>query len=236
MNDPMARGGVRRYLDTVAPAEYYPDVGEVDLSEMTLTGLCDLYGSDKGNIKHRYTEVYERIIMGLIGRAGASRKHCNLRIVEAGVACGASLRALAQYLPASQIFGYDIRPECSTLCVDQENVQIIIGDPASLRVPDVGVDIFIDDASHISENILNMFENCWPWLNPGGYYVIEDLRCTYNDAYTQQFRDHFDPTVVNSRDTIMNMVDAVMRVVDERGDVSEFSYYPQMLVIQKTHL
>ena len=55
MNDPFARGGVRRYLDTVAPEEYVPSFGEVNPKDLSLTGLADLYGSDKGRIKHNYT-------------------------------------------------------------------------------------------------------------------------------------------------------------------------------------
>ena len=65
MSDPMARGGVRRYLDTVKPGEYIPNTGEVNLAELSLTGLADLYGSDKGTIKHKYTLVHERIVENL---------------------------------------------------------------------------------------------------------------------------------------------------------------------------
>jgi hypothetical protein len=49
MEDRMARGGVRRYLDSVTPAEYLPDVGEVNLQELVYVicmavtrGLYDL--------------------------------------------------------------------------------------------------------------------------------------------------------------------------------------------------
>ncbi len=130
MNDPNARGGVRRYLDTVNPEEYKPRTGEVDLTELSLTGLADLYGSDKGTIKHNYTKHYERIIQDILDTAygGLHRKSASLFIVEAGVACGASLRMWGNYLPASQIIGYDIRPECSKLCEDMKNVEIRIDD------------------------------------------------------------------------------------------------------------
>jgi hypothetical protein len=233
MIDPMSRGGVRRYLDTVKPEEYLPNTGEVNLREMTLTGLCDLYGSDKGTIKHRYTDVYERLIDRLILAEDFPRADCDFMIAEAGIACGASLRAFANYLPGSTIYGYDIRPECAGLCENLHNVNIVIDDPAKMEAPDFCFDIFIDDASHISEQIVAMFENCWDWVRPGGYYVIEDLRCTYNKAYTEQFRSHFDPNAVNDRRSILDLMDTLMRVVDARGPVKELSYYPQMLVIRK---
>ena len=121
--DPNARGGVRRYLDIVKPEEYVPNIGEVDLTELSLTGLADLYGSDKGTIKHNYTVHYERLVNDVL--AGRDRKKANLTIGEAGVACGASLRMWGNYLPASFVYGYDIRPECETLCQDMKTVTIV---------------------------------------------------------------------------------------------------------------
>ena len=46
--DPMARGGVRRYLDTTHPEEYQPNIGEVNLKEVSLTGLADYMALIKG--------------------------------------------------------------------------------------------------------------------------------------------------------------------------------------------
>ena len=87
MNDPFARGGVRRYLDTVAPEEYVPMFGEVNPQDLSLTGLADLYGSDKGRIKHNYTMHYERIIEDLCRLEGVPRADCMFDIAEAGIAC-----------------------------------------------------------------------------------------------------------------------------------------------------
>jgi hypothetical protein len=230
--DPNARGGVRRYLDIVKPEEYVPNTGEVDLTEMTLTGLADLYGSDKGTIKHNYTVQYEKIVNELL--AGRDRKKTNLTVGEAGVACGASLRMWANYLPASFTYGYDIRPECEALCQDMKTVTIITKDLCKERLPrSVLFDLFIDDASHISEEMVKMFQNCWDNVKYGGYYVIEDLGCTYSDSYTEQFRKHFNPDAVNRRESIFGLVDWLMKDVDRRGMVSEIRYYPQMLVIKK---
>ena len=117
------RGGIRRYLDTVTPQEYLPQTGEVDLTQVTLTGLADLFGSDKGSIKHGYTKHYEKIIDDLGG------KNAPLIIAEIGIACGASLRMWANYLPNAKIDGYDIQSECAKLCRDLPSVSITISDP-----------------------------------------------------------------------------------------------------------
>ena len=86
--DPLARGGARRYLDTTPPEEYSPDTGEVNLKEISLTGLADLYGSDKGTIKHNYCLVYEKLVEKIINTI--PRNQVQITIGEIGVACGAS--------------------------------------------------------------------------------------------------------------------------------------------------
>lgn len=232
--DPNARGGVRRYLDTVKPEEYVPNVGEVDLTELSLQGLADLYGSDKGTIKHNYTKHYEKIVSELL--VGRDRKKAALLVVEAGVACGASLRMWGNYLPASEIIGYDIRPECKTLCTDMKNVEIRIADLCkSNEMLPKAVDLFVDDASHIAEDMVAMYVNCFNRVRSGGYYVIEDLGCTYNEEYTKQYRKYFDPKAVNSRSEILKFMDYLMQEVDRRNIVAEIRYYPQMLVIKRAY-
>ena len=44
-------------------------------------------------------------------------------------------------------------------------------------------DIIIDDGSHFQEHIFTSFNILWPFLNPGGIYVIEDLATAYWPEY-----------------------------------------------------
>jgi hypothetical protein len=230
--DSMARGGVRRYLDTTFPEEHRPDTGEVNLSELSLTGLADLYGSDKGTIKHRYTSVYERVIQTLL--RGGTRLETTLSICEFGVACGASLRMWANYLPKSTIHGFDIRQECSRLCEDVNNVEIIISDPRFFDFTQFRFDLVVEDASHISEDIVDIFKNSWRAVKPGGFYIIEDLACTYNPHYAMQFSNTFKRQVINDRSSVLNFLDSVMRSVDQRLEIAHFEYYPQMLLLRRS--
>ena len=221
------RGGVRRYLDTVKPEEYTPQTGEVDLTEVSLTGLADLYGSDKGNIKHGYTKIYEKLIADL----APNRKTARLRVGEIGVACGASLRMWANYLPQSQIEGFDIRPDCANLCKDLPNVKITISDVRKLEQR--YYDLFVDDGSHIAEDIVDTLVHCQTWVRSGGYYVIEDLGCTYNPEYTEKFNQHFGGNKPNNRKHIANLLDEATKMIDAKNGVfSEMSYYPQMWVLK----
>jgi hypothetical protein len=223
------RGGIRRYLDTVTPEEYKPQTGEVDLTELSLTGLADLYGSDKGQIKHNYTARYTQIIreLGVI-----DHKTHPLRIAEIGIACGASLRMWANYFPAGQIEGFDIQAECANLCKDLSNVTITISDPR--KQAREGFDLVIDDGSHIAEDVLGNFLHCWQWVKPGGFYVIEDMACTYNDAYRDKFNKHFNKTLKNDRNLMLQLFDAITREIDfGKGAYTEMRYYKQMWVFKR---
>jgi len=221
------RGGIRRYLDTVTPQEYLPQTGEVDLTQVTLTGLADLFGSDKGSIKHGYTRHYEKIIDDLGG------KNAPLTIAEIGIACGASLRMWANYLPNSKIAGYDIQSECAKLCRDLPSVSITISDPRKVD-KDAAYDLVIDDGSHIAEDVLGMLAHCWRWVKPGGYYVIEDMGCTYNDGYRDKFNKHFGKDLKNDRNLMLQMFDALSREIDHGvGAFTEMRYYRQMWVFKR---
>ena len=225
------RGGVKRYLDTVKPEEFVPNFGDIDPQNLSLTALA--YGSDKGTIKHHYTKVYERLIDELL--RGHDRHKASLKIAEFGIACGASIRMWAHYLPESFINGWDVRPECAEVCKDIPTYCCFIGDPAKSQADayKAHFDLIVDDASHIAEQIVATFKNCWDWTKPGGYYVIEDTSCTYSVPYTQQFRQHFDADALNDRSNFMALFDALMKVCDQRGSVAEFHYYPNLLVIKR---
>jgi hypothetical protein len=234
MNDPRQRGaergGIRRYLDTVKPEEYVPDLGEVDPRTISLQGLADLYGSDKGSIKHNYTNIYVPLLQEL----GVKDRWTHpLRIAEIGVACGASLRMWANHLPAASIEGFDIQPECGALCQDLANVKIFTKDPREI---DRGseFDLVIDDGSHIAEDILGVFAHCWRWVKPGGFYVIEDMACTYNDAYRDKFNKHFGKNLINDRNLMLKMWDALTREIDGGvGAFTEMRYHRQMWIFKR---
>jgi trans-aconitate methyltransferase len=228
--DPLARGGVRRYLDSVPPTDFLPPHGDIKLDTVSLGGLADFYGTDKGSIKHGYTTVYENLISELTQLV--PRTSAALSVTEIGVACGASLRMWADYLPGSTIFGYDIRPACKSICQDKKNIQITIADLTKIP-PENSSHLLIDDGSHISEDIVAAFINCWPSVLPGGYYVIEDLSCTYNSNYTLQFEALFRRKVENKRNSVLEFIDILMRSIDSREDIAEFRYHPQLLVIKK---
>ena len=238
-------GETKRYLDTTNPEDYCPDFGNISPSQISLTELADAHGSDKGTLKHNYCKIYETIINNLLTPTQNDKNSHRLSILEIGVACGASLRTWAHYLPASLIVGIDIRDKCKNLCSDVDNISIIICDARNKnnldkKLVDSTFDLIVDDGSHVSEDMVATVQSLWERVNPGGYYVIEDMSCTYKPNYTTHIKETYGETVINSRSTILSLLDTLMRSCDIHKDhaikhkVEEIMYYPQLLVIRKS--
>lgn len=90
-----------------------------------------------------------------------------------------SIRMWLEYFPKAKIHGLDVsdfswfkddRFEFFRFDMDDRNA---ISNTADTLPP---MDIIIDDASHASHHQQNAFLELFPSLNPGGLYIIEDLR------------------------------------------------------------
>ena len=171
-NPPLADGAYS--LDSTPPVDYEPDT-PLDYAKASLTAIADHFKTDKGSIKHRYTKIYEQYLAG-------HRKRPGVRLLEIGVACGSSLKTWASWFADAQVVGVDVREECRNLCRRYPNISVRIGDAGRMRQPE-SFDVIIDDGSHVSADIVDMFRANWPSLKPGGLYFIEDLRCTHDPDY-----------------------------------------------------
>ena len=126
------------------------------------------------------------------------------------------------------------------LCSDFDNINIIIGDARNKsdlveKLKNTTFDLIIDDGSHVSEDIVATFQSLWKRVNSGGYYIVEDLRCTYNPNYAAHMERTFGEKVENSRSTILSLMDTLMKSCDmHKNNIAEIKYYPQLLVIKKT--
>jgi Methyltransferase domain len=125
---------------------------------------------------HHYLPLYDRYL--------APRRGTAFRMLEIGVSHGGSLSMWRRWLgPEATIFGIDINPRCARY--DGINGQVRIGsqdDPEFLnRVVDEmgGVDVVLDDGSHVMEHVRASFEILFPRLSVGGLYMIEDLHTAY---------------------------------------------------------
>lgn len=125
---------------------------------------------------HHYLSIYEEYFSSWRGGA--------LRFLEIGVSGGGSLSMWRKYFGESAvIFGIDIDERCSKF--DGIDAQVRIGsqdDPDFLRrvVAEMGgIDIVLDDGSHVMRHIRTSLDVLFPLLEDKGIYMIEDLHTAY---------------------------------------------------------
>jgi len=170
--------------NAVGPAE---NAGAIELG---------FYGH-KGRLVHKwhhYLPLYDRYFAPFRpGATGASAGVFHpqpalgrpVRMLEIGVSHGGSMELWRDYFgPEAILFGIDINPGCAAFDGEHGN-QIRIGsqaDPGFLRgvVAEMGgLDIVLDDGSHVAAHQRASFETLFPLLDIGGIYAIEDLHTAY---------------------------------------------------------
>jgi hypothetical protein len=140
---------------------------------------AELFFSNSGEVIHKwlhYLPIYDQL---LCSRAGTE-----IKFLEIGVFKGGSLRLWREYFgEKATIFGIDINPECAKYDGTYGRVRIGSQDnPEFLRsvVEEMGgIDVVLDDGSHISRHQRTSFDTLFPLLADGGLYIIEDMHTAY---------------------------------------------------------
>lgn len=155
------------------------------LAAQDSTALAQMFYGNTGRVVHKWTHylpVYEKYLGQYRGTA--------FKMLEIGVFQGGSLDLWRRYFgPAATIFGVDINPACAGY-VDPPN-QVRIGSQADgdfLRrvVAEMGgLDVVLDDGSHIADHQRASFEALFPLLVEGGLYIIEDTHTSYIPGFLQ---------------------------------------------------
>jgi hypothetical protein len=121
------------------------------------------------------------------------RRRERLNILEIGIGgraagswSGESLRLWQAYFRNSMVYGID-------KVVDEDvrgrRIRVLQGTQSDVdfltRVGrEIGsIDVVIDDGSHVQSHIRTSFEVLFPYVAPGGYYIIEDLQTSYLPRY-----------------------------------------------------
>jgi hypothetical protein len=155
-----------------------------------MTEMEALFWSNEGPIVHKwhhYLPIYDRYLAPWRGRP--------VRMLEIGVSRGGSMGMWRKFLgPRAVLFGIDIDPDCARF--DGQVASIRIGsqtDAGFLRdvVAEMGgVDIVLDDGSHVSAHMRASLDVLYPLLSDGGLYMVEDLHAcywrTYGGGYQRQ--------------------------------------------------
>jgi hypothetical protein len=147
----------------------------MDNTTPSLNALGDLHGTDKRRDIHNYLDIYERALRPDKDQVSS--------VLEVGVKHGASLRIWHDFFPQAQITGVDIKPAARKH--EAGRIAIRIADqsdsPALRRIAKERgpFDLIVDDGSHIWAHQISTFRALFPFLKPGGLFIIEDLHTSY---------------------------------------------------------
>jgi cephalosporin hydroxylase len=143
--------------------------------------IHDLHTTHTGKTSDKYSSyltTYDRIFLPF--------RDAPVRLLEIGVQNGGSLEVWSEYFArAERIVGCDIDPKCGELRYEDGRISVVVGDVnveetyKAVTAISGTFDIIIDDASHVSDNILRTFLIYFPLLTPGGLFVVEDTHTLY---------------------------------------------------------
>ena len=143
-------------------------------------------GTDK-TTTHRYQYMYAKYLLPV--------RHREMKLLEIGLGCdtewgaGHSVDLWHELLPRMTYHSIELDGGCALKFVPRLGARQFIGsqdDPHFLGrvVNSTGpLDVVIDDGSHYSEHQRATFSLLWPFVKPGGIYVIEDLQCAFLSGY-----------------------------------------------------
>ena len=150
----------------------------MDSDFQDLDTLMHGFGTDKGTnptpslIAKNYSYHYAKLL--------APIRYRKLKLLEIGVARGASLRTWHAFLPNSEIYGIDVKESAALQAADR--TRVFIGDQSDPKflahvLQEMGgyADIVIDDGSHKSSDQLLSLNTLFRYVTGIGFYAIEDL-------------------------------------------------------------
>jgi hypothetical protein len=151
-----------------------------------------LFYAHDGRIAHKwhhYLAIYDRHFQSLRDNLGRGP-----RILELGVSRGGSLQLWRKYFgPEARIVGVDIDSACTDR-VDPGSF-VVIGDQtdpavlaAAIEQLGGGVDLVIDDGSHLGRHQIASFEYLYPRLSLHGLYACEDIQYCYSPEHEGGYR------------------------------------------------
>lgn len=199
-------------------------------------------GTDKVHHVFRgksYCDIYDRYLNSI--------RHRVKTFVEIGVKEGQSLRMFESYFPNATIYGIDIDPACKQYETDR--IKIFIGDQNDdafldhLKTTLGPIDVLLDDGSHITSHQLKTFSVLYPSIARGGFYIVEDLRNSYEDVLNphdvrtlwpgMSYNNPTDP-LKNYRKDFVDFVESQIRELDFHTHPTLFAvhHYPMILIFE----
>ena len=211
------------------------------MTELSLDAIGLRFGTDKSSRHHDYLNFYEQVF--------ARRRQEPLTLLEIGVFNGASVRAWRDYFPNARIVGADIEPMARRWRGDRIEIEYMdqsnLEDLTRVAVKHGPFDIVIEDGSHLWEHQITTLKALYPFVRPGGLYVVEDLQTNYGDM-RKDYRGVASQTCVEFLKTWLDfhIADAALSLQDiedpflrtyGRGAVT-MTFYKRVCLIEKRAL
>ena len=168
--------------------------------------------------------------------------------VEIGILNGKSLKMWKEYFPNAIIYGIDINPNCKQF--EEDRIKILIGDQNNddflnkVKSEIKEIDILLDDGSHITTHQIKTFNYLHELIKSGGFYIIEDLRNSYEDFSGEHdlriiwpgmnYNKQDDP-LKNSRVDFNNWVAEMTKKLDfheEENKIFGIYQYPMIIIFE----
>ena len=186
--------------------ESYPDLETI---KTLLVECFNKHGCDKSRA-HNYENVYGPILHSLImdhkdGFLGG------IRILEIGVYRGDSIKAFIDFFDTLLIENYGITGIDIFKRVYADKIEVLnhpkvkwfktdSTDKNQIPFEKKKFDLIIDDGLHTFDGQRQTFENYYPFLDNGGYYVIEDIwpfhlmtdKEIKSHRWMRKYWEHFD--------------------------------------------
>ncbi len=109
------------------------------------------------------------------------------KFIEIGIQSDRSINMWEEFFPNARLYGIDIDPKCREYAGGRK--EIFIGSQADkaflaevVERVGAGIDVIIDDGSHLAEHQLFTFDHLFPLLAENGIYVIEDTGGVVGDT------------------------------------------------------
>jgi hypothetical protein len=233
---------VNRYLrrvgvgtDSGETRPWQGDLSQLSPDEKTKTPMHQALYQGRRVYKWRnYPDVYHRYLERFRG--------AKFRMLEIGVAEGGSLEVWRKYFgPEAIVFGIDINPACAKLDGKAGKVRIGSQDDADFLHKVVaemgGIDVVLDDGSHVADHQRASFNILFPLLNDHGVYLCEDTHTAYwRGWYAGGYKRKN-----NFLETVKGLVDDIHADFHNRGEsmkgasrsIRGIHFYNSIVVIEK---
>lgn len=129
--------------------------------------------------------------------------------------------ALERYIARGSI----IRPYYGVSQADRPRLEEIIRS----EFPE-GLDLVVDDASHIYDLSKTSFEICFPFLRPGGHYVLEDWAWSHRKPYQSETHPW------HNRPALTNLVFEWVVSVAGPSSIAKLEIHPDLVIVTKVNI